>query len=276
MVTPRPALIPVLVPALVLGTLLLTGCAGTIPHGPGLASPTTPRTTATPRTTPRTTAGTNVTPPVTAGPTRAAPGSTSASGTQSGFPGNARGYAEAVLAAWASRLTGRLGDLTTTAVRDQILGIAGPPDPRWTYQLCEAAAGSSYCSFVNSDGDTVTLRILDQRVSQAQAVTEVRFDPTRYAAVAGDYVKSFVEAWRTANLNRMRTLSSTAEVAYFTQRPAPGMYSVCAYQTGALQQVRIFNAGGLNEVITLAPASLGGKHAIFAHLDPAPVPPACA
>ena len=157
----------------------------------------------------------------------------------------------------------------------QILQTPGLPDQHWTYQRCDGAAGSSYCSFSNADGDVITLRMINQQVGAAHAASEMRFDRTAYPTDAVEYVKGFVEAWRNANTMRMRALSSPSEVDYFRQYTPPDTYSVCMFQTDSVWQVRLFNPGGLNYLIRVTTTALGTKHAISGHTDPVPLPPPC-
>ncbi len=188
----------------------------------------------------------------------------------------ARVYSEWVLAAREQKQIEWLGDLTTPEVQEQIIEIPGPPNQDWTYQLCDGAAGSTYCAFINSDGDVMTLRITNALLGKAHAAVEVKLDPTVYSSDVIEYVKSFVEAWRNANTKRMLALSNQTEVDFFTHYTAPQTYQVCAFKVVATWQVRIHNSDGLDYIVKIADASLGKPHAISSHIHPVPLPPICA
>ena len=187
------------------------------------------------------------------------------------YPATAQGYAEAVLQAWRSRQFTRLTDLTTPEVLTQ-LQTTGNIETDWSFVNCQGAAGSSYCQYVNSDGDSATLRLNNQRLGTAHAATEVKLDLTTYSNNAVEYVKAFIEAWRNANTKRMATLANAAEVSYFTHYTPPGAYSTCATLAGGTANVRVYNPDGLNYTITVSVATLGAEHAITGH---ATTPAAC-
>ena len=175
-------------------------------------------------------------------PGRRSPTTTSAPPAAPAYPATARAYAEAVLAAWKQKLINKLGDLTTALVQDQIISIPGPPNQTWTYQRCDGAAGSSYCAFVNADGDVITLRISTALLGKAHAATEVKLDQTEYSSDAKQYVQAFVEAWRNGNTKRMLALSADQSVVdFFTHYTPPETYQVCSRLVGSVWRVRIYN-----------------------------------
>ena len=210
---------------------------------------------------------------VTASPTTA---QTTTNPPAPAYPNTARAYAEAVLAAWGQKQNTRLMDLTTAQVHEQIIEIPGPPNQQWGYVKCDGAAGSSYCSFVNADGDVITLRIVNQFLGGPHAATEVKLDQTEYLSNAKDYVKAFVEAWRNGNTKRMLALSSQAEVDFFTHYAPPDTYQICSFHVAPVWQVRFHNAAGLDYIAKVSDSLLGKKHAITSHLFPVPLPPVCA
>jgi hypothetical protein len=63
----------------------------------------------------------------------------------------------------------------------------------------------------------------------------------------------------------MTVLANAAEVEYFTHYTPPGAYSTCATLSAGTASVRIYNSDGLNYTLTVAVATLGGKHAITGH-----------
>jgi hypothetical protein len=197
----------------------------------------------------------------------ASPTTTATSATPSpttAFPATARLYAEAVLLAWRTKQYGQLGELTTAAVLSQLQTTANV-EPNWAYVSCQGAAGSSYCMFINADGDAVTLRLDNQLLGRARATTEVKLDQTTYSNNAVEYVKAFIEAWRNANTKRMAALANQGEVEYFTHYTPPGTYFTCATLSAGTASVRVYNPDGLNYTLTVSVATLGSKHAITGH-----------
>ncbi len=92
------------------------------------------------------------------------------------YPAQGKAYAEAVIAAWKAKNLTRLGDLTTAQVQEQLIEIPGPPNMTWTYVMCDGAAGSQYCRFTNADGHKLTLRLVNEKLGQAHAATEVKYE----------------------------------------------------------------------------------------------------
>jgi hypothetical protein len=196
--------------------------------------------------------------------TTVAPTSASATIASSVFPGTARLYAEAVLLAWRTNQQTRVTELVAPTVLSQLQTTTNA-EPNWVYASCQGTAGSTYCQFLNGDGDAITLRLENQLLGKPRAVTEVKLDLTMYSNNAVEYVKSFIEAWRNANTKRMAVLANQSETEYFTHYTPPGTYSTCATLSGGVSNVRVYNADGLNYTLTIAVALLGGKHAITGH-----------
>ncbi|GIH03213.1 hypothetical protein Rhe02_12800 [Rhizocola hellebori] len=145
---------------LLCAALLLTGCGGQ-------ATPSAAPTAVT-------TLGEQALPPTASpSPTKASPKpSTPAPVT---YPSEAKAYAEAVIAAWKAKNLARLADLASAQIQEQLMEIPGPPNMDWTYLMCDGAMGSSYCQFTNTDGHKVTVRVLNEKVGQAHAVSEVKY-----------------------------------------------------------------------------------------------------
>jgi hypothetical protein len=251
---------PVLLVGLI-AALGLTGC-GLDVTGPN----PTPDLTATPTATasPAPTTATAVADPATSTSTPAAPV----------YPATAKAYAEAVLAAWKQKQIAKLGDLTTALVQDQIISIPGPPNQDWAYQRCDSAAGSTYCVFINADGDVITLRLTNTLLGKAHAATEVKLNQTEYSSDAKQYVQAFVEAWRNGNTRRMLALSSQSAVDFFNHYVPPETYQVCTRYIAPNWRVRIYNSDGLNYRVLIADSARGKPHAIT---DPiiGQLPPEC-
>ena len=241
---------------------VVTGCNGLTTGNPN--PPLTPTATSKAPT------GTS-----TGGPGPTTPPVVTTTGPQ--YPATAQAYSEKLLTAWGQLQVSVLADLTTPAAQTEILAISAPPNQAWTFQRCDGAAGSSYCSFLSKDGDVITVRVINETLGKAHAVSEVKFDPTVYAADAKEYVRAFVEAWRNQNSRRMLALSSQAEVDYFTPITPPTTYTICTLKSGTLWNVRVYNSGGVNHVVKVTDATLGTKGAIASHVTPPiPNPQVCA
>ncbi|HZN76768.1 MAG TPA: hypothetical protein VFC00_34510 [Micromonosporaceae bacterium] len=93
-----------------------------------------------------------------------------------GFPSDPQAYAEAVLAAWDQGASTRLGDLTDADTNQKLMAI-GHPNMQWTLDQCDGAAGSSFCTFHNTNSDTILLRITNQLLGNAHAATDVTYTP---------------------------------------------------------------------------------------------------
>jgi hypothetical protein len=106
-------------------------------------------------------------------PTKASPKPSSPA--PAGYPAAAKAYAEAVLAAWKAKNWPRAADLTSAQIEEQLMEIPGPPNMTWTFVMCDGAMGSSYCQFTNAEGHNVTVRVTNEKLGQAHAVSEVKY-----------------------------------------------------------------------------------------------------
>ncbi len=202
-----------------------------------------------------------------AGPTE------SPSAAPASYPTNADAYAQAVVAAWQTDPNGALTDLTSAQAQEQLIQIPGPLDMNWHFAMCDGAAGSSYCTFFNDDGDRLRLQLTNALLGQAHAAVGVNLEQTEYPSAAEAYVTAFIEAWQQGNRWRMAALSNDNEVEYFTHYtpPAPG-YDLCSDGAAGSTYVHVYNGDGLSYLIQVSNSKLGQAHAIVAHSD---VPPAC-
>jgi len=150
------------------------------------------------------TSGAGLSPPVAAPPqvTPAKPAPQAPS-----FPTTARGYAEATVAAWSTGDLTRLGELATPTAHEQLLEIPGTLRTDWIYHRCDGAAGSSYCTLRNGDGDSLTLRVTNQYLGGPHAVVALTASLTTYPANGEAYVSELVRAWAAGNTPRMRALA---------------------------------------------------------------------
>jgi hypothetical protein len=179
------------------------------------------------------------------------------------YPDTAEGYAREVLEAWAGDQPSWLQALTAEAVYYGIFDLDASPFDEWPLLRCDGAAGSSYCSFTNPDGDLLTLRISHQLLGQAHAATELNFEKTVYPNDSVLYVKEFVEAWQFGNTARMLKLSSPAVVNKVPDTaPTSVTYLPLDCWGGGLAQVKV-KIGNPTARFDVGTTKLGGPNAIL-------------
>jgi hypothetical protein len=179
------------------------------------------------------------------------------------FPGTVEAYAEAVVEAWAGDDPDWLQALTAEAVYYGIFDLDASPYDVWTLLRCDGAAGSSYCSFLNPDGDVLTLRISHALLGQADAATEVNLDKTVYPNDSVLYVQEFVKAWQFGNTARMVKLSSQAVVNKVPGTPPTSVtYLPVTCCGGGLAQVKV-KIGNPTARFDVGTTKLGGPNAIL-------------
>ena len=180
------------------------------------------------------------------------------------FPGTAKAYAQAVVTAWKQGQVNTLGSLTTPGVQEQLLEIPQPLNDAWSYLRCDGTAGSSYCLFVNADGDELTLRISHPLLGKAHAATEVTLDLTAYPADGVAYVKEFVAAWQIGNTTRMLKLSKPSVVDQLGTAPVNPSYPEPDCCGGGLLQVKVAWAA-TSVRFDVGTTLLGEPHAIVGY-----------
>lgn len=179
------------------------------------------------------------------------------------YPSTAEAYATAVIKAWAGDDPAWLQALTSDAVYFGIFDLDASPYDQWTFLRCDGAAGSSYCSFANPDGDVLTLRISNLLLGQADAAVDVFLDKTVYPNDAVLYVKEFVTAWQFGNTARMLTLSSPAVVNKVpSTAPTSVTYLPLDCCGGGLAQVKV-KIGNPTATFDVGTTKLGGPNAIL-------------
>ena len=193
-------------------------------------------------------------PPTTANPPTGSPG----------YPGDARGYAQAALDAWTGGAHTYLVALTSPAAASGFDHITGHPDGHWHFHTCEGAAGSQYCTWDNNNGDRLRIKVIAQYVGQAHAIDEVVLDVTTYPAGADAYVNGFMQAWLDANTYRMSALSGTTVTSYFTHYTPQTQWTVSSAGGGAAgtTYVKITNSAGFAQTVGVTNQYLGQPHAI--------------
>lgn len=188
------------------------------------------------------------------------PGPTDVSPT---YPDDAEAYAQEVMEAWGGDSASWLEALTAEEVYYGIADLNASPYDPWELLRCDGAAGSSYCSFTNPDGDLITLRISHQLLGAAHAATEVTLEKTVYPNDSVLYVKEFVEAWQFGNTARMIKLSSPAVVNKVPDTPPTTVtYLPLDCCGGGLAQVRV-KIGNPTARFDVGTTKLGGPNAIL-------------
>ena len=178
------------------------------------------------------------------------------------YPDTAQAYAEAVMAALDADEWDWFGALTTPETFDQLVELPGSIDDDWSLHRCDGAAGSSYCSFLNDDGDALAIRISHALLGEAHAATDVTLDQTEYPNDGITYVKEFIAAWKFGNTVRMHKLSSAAVVGELPGAPTTTVTypSPDCCDAGILHVKAVWN--GSTKVFDVRTTDLGGPNAI--------------
>jgi hypothetical protein len=178
------------------------------------------------------------------------------------YPDTAEEYAKAVMAALDADEWDRFGDLTTPETFDQLVELPASVDDDWSFHRCDGAAGSSYCSFINDDGDALAIRISHALLGEPHAATDVVLDSTEYPHDGITYVKEFISAWQFGNTVRMHKLSSASVIAKLPAAPTTTVtYPAPTCCGGGLLQVKaVWN--GSTKVFDVRNTDLGGPNAI--------------
>lgn len=185
------------------------------------------------------------------------------------FPTTARAYAEATVAAWSSGDLAWLGELTTPQVHEQFVEIPGQLKADWIHYRCDGAAGSSYCTLRNGDGDQVRLRVTNQYLGGPHAVVELTASLTTYPANGEAYVSEFVRAWAAENTARMRVLAKPDVVVAVNNnhqdRPQGTWTLSTVGESGGAGLLIVdvdVNEGSVQFTLHVGTTLLGSKHAI--------------
>lgn len=189
------------------------------------------------------------------------------------YPSDAKAYAQAALKAWMAKDYTRLGQLAQSAAVQQVkdsVTYGGLPANSWHFINCEGAAGSSYCTFINDDGDVTHIRVINQVLGAPMAVQEIPLERTEYPKGASSYVGAFLSAWQNGNKYRMLAYASSGVVSHFSGTPLQAYTLFCDGAAGSIY-VQV-NEGGNASVpkfvlrVNNEKASTGAKHAIAEYL----------
>jgi hypothetical protein len=232
---------------------LLAGCTAKHVSGTGALNRTA--ATASPPATP------------TGGPTTSGTSTPSQTATPvAGYPSN---YALAVLTAWRVRDTARLTQLTSSHDANYLLNTLGSTDQHWTHIRDDGAMGSTYATYYNTNGDSITIQLGNEALSAKQyhAAMIQNFDKMVYPTDASKYVHAFVDAWIFGNKQRMTLLSSAAITSHFLGLTLPdATYQVSMVPGGGAAghvQFEIKESSvGLDQKVLVTDPLLGTPHAI--------------
>ena len=97
--------------------------------------------------------------------------------TEGSLPTNAEDYATALIEAWERGDLDTASTLATADALDTLFSQEGGGAGTWSLEMCEGAAGSTYCTFGAGGDPRVIVRVANEAASlgQPEAVTEVQF-----------------------------------------------------------------------------------------------------
>jgi hypothetical protein len=157
------------------------------------------------------------------------------------YPDTAQAYAQAVIDAWLSNDTARLGQLTTSGVPTSLQAVKAW-DKNWDVDGCHAVSASTTCRYMNNSLDFVDLQITNQLLGKAHAAVAVSTNKMTYPTSNLSYVKAFLDNWQAGELNRVAALSSSAIVgAHIEGQTAPSLWQPCIWSDNGVPEIRINN-----------------------------------
>ncbi len=132
--------------------------------------------------------------------TTATPTSTGSSGGGGGggnspYPGNAKDYGLAMLAAIASSNDTRIVDLSSIDTANYInTQNYKSKNGQWTHANCDSG-GTQYCHYYNQTGDFASVAVDSGKLGSKGAVSSVTMEGNSFAGDAAGYVGQFVYNW---------------------------------------------------------------------------------
>jgi hypothetical protein len=148
------------------------------------------------------------------------PTGTGVIGTAPAFPKDAPAYATEAVAAWRQGDHARLAQLNDAA--DTVFATldAGDYNKQFTLYRCDGAAGSSICTLYNAVGDTLTLRLVNERLGQAHAVVDGQWRPITFPTDLRAYAEEAVTDWSGRNAAAVSLLTGKPGDTAFAGVPA--------------------------------------------------------
>ncbi|HEX6683364.1 MAG TPA: hypothetical protein VF062_11240 [Candidatus Limnocylindrales bacterium] len=177
------------------------------------------------------------------------------------YPKSAKDYVQAMLLAFGKNDKSRMGQLAAQAALLQLASHTGL-DPNWTvFVSCKPEGGShTLCVFRNAHGDVASVKATNSLLGQPAAIVEALIDRTTYASDAAGYAGKFGLAWQNGNTERMRRLSSSSVVSFFSGKTPANSYT--PYVSGDTVTMEGLPAGSFSFKLRVAGASLGKANAI--------------
>jgi hypothetical protein len=177
-------------------------------------------------------------------------------------------YAAAIMTAWGGGDSGLLTLLTTSATAHQMLHDLAGTDQHWTRTNSDGAAGSSYVTYDNQDGDSLTLRTVNTETAAHHwhAGSVETWDPMTYPHDDIAYVRAFMNAWVSGNRTRMELLASQPITTHFLglTRPDASFTVTEVAGSGAAGHIEVAigdTASGLDAKLKVATAVVGASQA---------------
>jgi hypothetical protein len=133
------------------------------------------------------------------------------------YPGDAKGYCQAVVTAWTKGDSGRIKQLADTGAASNFQYIEKGADHNWKY----VKKHGSDCVLRNDHGDELQVTLDEHKLGKPQAVTDVVIEKTAYPSDPSSYVGSFINAWFNGNTQRMAVYSSHSIAGNYGGRKAP-------------------------------------------------------
>lgn len=133
------------------------------------------------------------------------------------YPGDAKGYCQAAVTAWAKNDMNRIKQLAGPGATSNFQYIEKGADTNWKY----VKQNGGDCILRNDHGDQLQVTIDDNNLGKPQAVTDVVIEKTEYPSDPSSYVGSFVNAWYNGNTQRMATYSSQSIAGNYAGKRAP-------------------------------------------------------
>jgi hypothetical protein len=133
------------------------------------------------------------------------------------YPGDAKGYCQAVVSAWTKNDSGRIKQLADSGAASNFEHIEKGADHNWKY----VKKDGSDCILRNDHGDQLQVSIDEHKLGKPQAVGDVVIDKTRYASDPSSYVNNFINAWYNGNTQRMAVYSSHSIASNYGGKKAP-------------------------------------------------------
>ncbi|MET7417788.1 hypothetical protein [Dactylosporangium sp. NPDC005555] len=133
------------------------------------------------------------------------------------YPGDAKGYCQAVVSAWTKNDMNRIKQLSGSGAVSNFQYIEKGADTNWKY----VKKNGSECVLRNDHGDELQVTVDEHNLGKPQAVTDVVIQKTEYPSDPSSYVSGFINAWYNGNTQRMASYSSHSIAGSYGGKKAP-------------------------------------------------------